>query len=102
MPILVIGTKMDLAQSVRDSVNRRTSAIAEECGADEINLDCTQVKHISPGSSNAVKLSRFFDKVIERKYYSRDNRDFPSPVQSLHGGYQERRRPHPYKAFHAD
>ena len=32
--------------------------------------DCTQVKYL--GTSNAVKLTRFFDKVIERKYYSRD------------------------------
>lgn len=108
VPILVIGTKVDLAQVVRDTGYHRSSPIADECGADEIQLvsvqlvsvwllqcrsswfswiwswvsswvcyivclfyhsccfhpqDCTQVKHISPGSSNAIRLSRFFDKV---------------------------------------
>lgn len=102
-PILVIGTKLDQAQFVRENNQRRSSSIAEECGADEINLvsfgvtsvpnlilhfipsssffwsifkpkrkpttclfafkDCTQVKHLAPGTGNAVKISRFFDKV---------------------------------------
>ena len=38
IPMLVIGTKLDLAQAVRDNKSQRTSSIAEECGADEINL----------------------------------------------------------------
>ncbi len=37
-PILVIGTKLDQAQAVREIVLKRSSNIAEECGADEINL----------------------------------------------------------------
>ncbi|XP_046743190.1 rab-like protein 3 [Diprion similis] len=70
IPILVIGTKFDLAAEVRSSVHRRSSTIAEECGADEIFLDCHQVRSLAAGSSSSVKLSRFFDKVIERRYYS--------------------------------
>jgi Rab-like protein 3 len=34
--------------------------------------DCRQVRSLAAGSSSAVKLSRFFDKVIERRYHSRD------------------------------
>ena len=38
LPILVIGSKMDQVQTVKDSTRSRSSPIAEECGADEINL----------------------------------------------------------------
>ena len=41
IPILVIGTKLDLSQTVRENSLTRTSNIAEECGADEINLVST-------------------------------------------------------------
>ncbi len=36
IPILVVGTKLDLAEEVRAHFNRRPSPIAEECGAGEI------------------------------------------------------------------
>ncbi|XP_008214908.1 rab-like protein 3 isoform X2 [Nasonia vitripennis] len=73
IPILVIGTKSDLVSEVRSSIHRRSSTIAEECGADEIFLDCRQTRSLAAGTSSSVKLSRFFDKVIERRYYaSRD------------------------------
>ena len=32
--------------------------------------DCRQIRSLAAGSSSSVKLSRFFDKVIERRYYS--------------------------------
>ncbi|KAK2146612.1 hypothetical protein LSH36_594g01017 [Paralvinella palmiformis] len=73
IPMLVIGTKLDLIQASHVTTPSRGFNIAEECGADEIKLDCTCTKHLAPGTSNSVKLSRFFDKVIERKYYH--NRD---------------------------
>ncbi|XP_063227736.1 rab-like protein 3 [Bacillus rossius redtenbacheri] len=72
VPILVIGTKLDLAFEVRAHPHRRTSTIAEECGADEIFLDCCQSRSLAAGTSSSVKLSRFFDKVIERRFYGRD------------------------------
>lgn len=66
IPVLVVATKVDLvATPTRRS---RVSAVAEECCADEILVDCNQSKSFAPASTNAVKLSRFFDKVIERKY----------------------------------
>lgn len=44
---------------------------AEQCGADVICLNCYEVRNLAAGTTDAVKLSRFFDKVIERKYYPR-------------------------------
>ncbi|GFR62063.1 rab-like protein 3 [Elysia marginata] len=70
IPILVIGTKADLAESLRERNALRPSSIADECSADEFNLDNLQVKSLAPGSTNAVKLSKFFDKVVERKVAS--------------------------------
>lgn len=76
VPILVIGTKLDLAEEVRTHFNRRPSPIAEECGADEIFVDCTAAKAMALGTSSSVKLSRFIDLVIEKRF---NNRDRPSP-----------------------
>lgn len=45
--------------------------VAEQCGADLICLNCHETRSLTAGTTDAVKLSRFFDKVIERKYYPR-------------------------------
>lgn len=67
-PILVIGTKLDYAQKVRNSSTlKNSSPIAMEFRADEINLDCMQLKYLAPATSNSIKLAKFFDKVIEHK-----------------------------------
>ncbi|XP_057369230.1 rab-like protein 3 isoform X1 [Daphnia carinata] len=98
IPILVVGTKLDLAEEVRTHFNRRLSPIAEECGAGEIFVDCTTAKAMAPGSSSAVKLSRFFDLVIEKRFY---NRDRPSPFtdkRRLMSGYSGNAINH--KVFH--
>lgn len=68
MPILVCGTKVDLCNQ-----KRKHQSFASEIGADEIQLNCRTTQSIHAGSSEAVKLGRFFDRVIERKYYSRDS-----------------------------
>ncbi|XP_065214281.1 rab-like protein 3 [Planococcus citri] len=68
IPVLVIGTKLDLVGESRSRTLKRSSFICDEYGADEIFLDCQQVRSIAPGTSSAVKCSRFFDKVIEVKY----------------------------------
>ncbi|XP_011146776.1 rab-like protein 3 isoform X3 [Harpegnathos saltator] len=97
IPILVIGTKLDLIPEVKSNVHRRSSTIAEECGADEIFLDCRQIRSLAAGSSSSVKLSRFFDKVIERRYYA-----------SREGFNLDKRRPPLYsssvytKSYHND
>lgn len=32
--------------------------------------NCEQTRSLAAGTSSSVKLSRFFDKVIERRYYT--------------------------------
>lgn len=44
---------------------------AEQCGADMICMNCHESRSLASGTTNATKLNRFFDKVIERKYFSR-------------------------------
>ncbi|XP_043368722.1 rab-like protein 3 isoform X2 [Dermochelys coriacea] len=73
IPLLVIGTKLDqIPETKRNEVLTRTAFLAEDFNAEEINLDCTNPRYLAAGSSNAVKLSRFFDKVIEKRYLLRD------------------------------
>jgi len=38
IPILVVGTKLDQITTASDESCQRSFSIAEECGADEINL----------------------------------------------------------------
>ncbi|KAI1285904.1 Rab-like protein 3 [Halotydeus destructor] len=66
IPCLVVSTKIDLAST--PTRRSRVSSVAEECCADEIQVDCNQSKSFAAASTNAVKLSRFFDKVVEKKY----------------------------------
>lgn len=73
---------------------------AEQCGAEEICLNCHDPKSLAAGLSDSVKLSRFFDKVIERKFYTRDTGGFlekrkyitpqTSPYLMSMSGYDER------------
>lgn len=64
IPILVIGTKLDQEDK---RISTSSSSFASRVGADEILLDCRQVRYLAAGTSNAVKLTRFYDKVIEKK-----------------------------------
>ncbi|XP_044599400.1 rab-like protein 3 isoform X1 [Cotesia glomerata] len=96
VPILVVGTKSDLIES-KSSLHRRSSTIAEECGADEIFVDCLQVRSLAAGTTSSLKLSRFFDKVIERRYYL--NRDVNSPEKRRLQAYTSS---YPQKAYHND
>lgn len=97
IPILVIGTKADLVDDKErlKQLNRNGNigkvksniqvtykylngllfvlVLAEQCGADDICLDCHEIRSLVTGSDNGIKLNRFFDKVIERKYYSRSD-----------------------------
>ena len=71
IPMLFIGTKTDLAHTMRGKKRHGSNSLAEECGAEEIHVDCTMKKSLTPGTSSTLKLSRFLDKVID-KYYNRD------------------------------
>uniref|UniRef100_A0A7N9AQ10 Rab-like protein 3 n=1 Tax=Mastacembelus armatus TaxID=205130 RepID=A0A7N9AQ10_9TELE len=64
VPLLLIGTKFDqIPENKRSEVLNRTAFLSEDFNAEEINLDCTNPRYLAAGTSNAVKLSRFFDKV---------------------------------------
>ncbi|XP_055609334.1 rab-like protein 3 isoform X2 [Uranotaenia lowii] len=72
IPILVIGTKLDmLDDNHKSKILNKTNAgsIAQQCGADEICLNCHESRSLAAGTTDAVKLARFFDKVIERKHH---------------------------------
>ncbi|XP_074260397.1 rab-like protein 3 isoform X2 [Saimiri boliviensis] len=85
IPLLVIGTKLDqIHETKRHEVLTRTAFLAEDFNAEEINLDCTNPRYLAAGSSNAVKLSRFFDKVIEKRYFLREGNQIP--------GFPDRKR----------
>ncbi|KAJ8371435.1 hypothetical protein AAFF_G00310680 [Aldrovandia affinis] len=94
VPLLVIGTKFDqIPENKRNDVLKRTAFLSEDFNAEEINLDCTNPRYFAAGSSNAVKLSRFFDKVIEKRYFTRD------PNQMA--GFADRKRFN-FKSLHYD
>ncbi|GLV48586.1 uncharacterized protein CBL_06018 [Carabus blaptoides fortunei] len=76
IPILVIGTKLDLAEEKFRTYQQMSNTIAQQCGTEELFLDCRQTRYLGAGSTNAVKLSRFFDKVIERRHCARDASPF--------------------------
>jgi len=75
IPILVVGTKLDLLDEKRRSKHlQKNGGIAEQCGAEEIWLNCHDPRSsLAAGTTDSVKLSRFFDKVIEKKHYSKDS-----------------------------
>lgn len=66
IPKLIVGTKLDLVDH-NTLVKSKQYQLADELGADEIFVDCFSTKSFSPGSTNSVTLSRFFDKVISKK-----------------------------------
>ncbi len=75
-PLLVVGTKLDEAQIVRNSSSLRSSSpIAVQFRSDEINLDCMQTKYLAPATTNSIKLAKFFDKAIEYKMQNSSRRD---------------------------
>ena len=73
------------------TVHQRRSHVAEDYSAEEIHLNGTDAKSLMPGSSASNKLSRFFDKVIEKHFYVR-NRDKSGSGTFNHAERIERRR----------
>lgn len=75
IPTLVVGTKADQL-TAKDLKAQNRKNIADWCGAEEINISCLNSRAITKGSSDAIKITRFFDKVIERKFYTKDTNMF--------------------------
>ncbi|XP_044749514.1 rab-like protein 3 [Coccinella septempunctata] len=78
IPILVVGTKIDQASERKPCVR----SFASQIGADEILLDNRQTRYLAAGTSNAVKLSRFFDRVIDYSNRSQYTNSVSSPIYS--------------------
>lgn len=101
IPKLIVGTKFDLVDH-NSLAKSKQYQLADELGADEIFVDCFSAKSFSPGSTNSVTLSRFFDKVISKKikpstsgvlgFFERSNRqqqhsNYISPSAGLSSNY---------------
>ncbi|KAG5682673.1 hypothetical protein PVAND_012010 [Polypedilum vanderplanki] len=84
IPILVVGTKNDLIDEKQRKLSKNL-AFAQELGAEEIYINSRELRSIQAGSTNAVKLQKFFDKVIERKYFTRDNSTFYDRQRKIAG-----------------
>jgi len=79
VPIFIVGSKCDQMPTSLNAPptsvgqpstptsttppHNMLSRLTQECTCDEIWMDCRQP--IAPGSTNSVKLSRYFDKVVE-------------------------------------
>ena len=72
IPFLIVGTKLGAFMSTSsDALPRRRvrgcDDLQEELGAEEIFVDADDASAFRLGSGNAVKLSRFFDRAVERR-----------------------------------
>ena len=66
VPILIVATKQDLASDNITPKNRLVDLLNSEL----ITVNCRNSKSLAPGTTNSVKLSRFFDKVCDKKFHS--------------------------------
>merc|ERR1712168_342804 len=72
IPFLIVGTKLASFMSTSsDTLPRRRvrgcDHLQEELDAEEIFVDADDAAAFRLGSGNAVKLSRFFDRAVERR-----------------------------------
>lgn len=74
LPLLMVGCKLDLVadRGPSLSVSRRAQLLADRLGAEQLLVDSGDQKCLAAASSNAVRLSRFFDRVVERRWHSRE------------------------------
>ncbi|EDW00132.1 GH12699 [Drosophila grimshawi] len=91
IPILVMGTKLDLIDEKRQpkTAVKKAGGIADKCGAEEIWLNCRNTRSLAAGTTDAVKLSRFLDCVIEK----RESNGVPSTHHVMGTNIIDRRRP---------
>jgi len=86
VPVLVVGTKSDMMPS--PGRLDRVTTIGKDLGAcDTIKLNCLNPSTVQPGSSCAVTLSKFYDKVIENSTNSKLNTSFSGASNSSSSSY---------------
>lgn len=78
-PILLVANKADLAPGNVDAKNQLVDLLKCEI----INVNSKNFKSLAPGCTNAVKLSRFFDKVCDKKFNSQMHYYSPSAEKNV-------------------
>ncbi|EDW12874.1 uncharacterized protein Dmoj_GI17908, isoform A [Drosophila mojavensis] len=66
VPILVVGTKLDMLKSRR---LRRSGGIADQLSTDEILLNCLDTDSFAEKSRNEAKLRKFLNNAIDFKHF---------------------------------
>ncbi|XP_063722933.1 rab-like protein 3 [Symsagittifera roscoffensis] len=83
VPVLVVGTKSDMMPS--PARLDRVTTIGKDLGAcDTIKLNCLNPGSVQPGTSCAVTLSKFYDKVIENSSNNKLNSSYNSSPYTGH------------------
>lgn len=78
IPILVVATKADMvAPENVDTKNELVDLLKCEL----INVNCRNSKMLAAGTTNAVKLSRFFDRVCDKKFHSQPINYYSQPFE---------------------
>ncbi|XP_050431738.1 rab-like protein 3 [Adelges cooleyi] len=85
VPILVCGTKLDMAP---ERGKKSPSTVAAEFGADEILLNCHDSKQLENGTIATSKLNNFLDRVIQIKYPISNSSPFSQGLYSRQHQYQ--------------
>lgn len=84
VPILVVGTKLDMLKSRR---LRRSGSIADQLGTEEILLNCLDANSLAEKTRNEGKLRKFLNKAVDFKQYFPSRRSnwifMPSSVYFL-------------------
>lgn len=73
VPILVVGTKLDMLKSRR---LRRSGSIADQLGTDEILLNCLDANSLAEKTRNEGKLRKFLNKAVDFKQYFPSRRSY--------------------------
>ncbi|KAF2355999.1 P-loop containing nucleoside triphosphate hydrolase [Trinorchestia longiramus] len=90
IPVLVVGTRLDnLAETRLTATLPRCTSVADTCSADELSVSCLDARSLAPGSGNAVKLSRFFDRVIDGQSCTGGR---PGPYYGTYAGHGAKMR----------
>ncbi|KAI2811807.1 Rab-like protein 3 [Blomia tropicalis] len=70
IPILIVATKQDLVGDSSVNCDQSTNELVKLLKCEMINVNCRNSKSLAPGTTNAVKLSRFFDKVCDKRFHT--------------------------------
>lgn len=82
IPLLIVCTKQDLVSNYTETKTELIDLL--QC--ESIYLNCRNSKSLAPGTTNAVKFSRFLDRVCEKKFHFYPNNNERNPQQGFYVG----------------